>query len=121
MHVVLPAAALLTAGALGFCINSPDVVYNWLQSIHLSNLVGDRLGRRFEYYTALACLAPAVLLIQLYYFLATAKDGSSLLLPLNTQIALSSFVSLIWLLLVLLQLVIGIRHNSYREEIIHDM
>jgi hypothetical protein len=42
-------------------------------------------------------------------------------LSLNTQIALSSFVSLIWLLLVLLQLVIGIRHNAYREEIIHDM
>ncbi len=120
MYDVSPAAVSLNAGTLGFFINSPEVVYNWLQIIHLSNSFGDRLGRRFEYYTILACLAPAMLLTQLYYFLATAKYGSRLL-PLNTQIILSSFVSLVWLLLVLLQLAIGIRHNSYREEIIHDM
>ena len=98
------------------------MVYNWLQCSHLSNFVGDYFGRRFEYYTVVACLAPAVLLTQLYYFLDTARDGNhSRLLSLNTHIVLSSFVSFVWLILVLLQLAIGIRHNTCREEVIHDM
>ena len=110
------------AGASGFRIDSPHVVYNWLQCCHLSNLVGDNLCKRFEYYTIVAFVAPAVLLAQLYFFLdPSAASGGSLLPSLNTQLAFTFFVSFNWLMLVLLQLAVGIRHNSYREEILHDM
>jgi hypothetical protein len=109
------------AGTLGLHFDTPEVVYNWLQCTHLCNKFGDRLGRRFENSAFIACFAPVVLLIQLYYFFRTIQDGGLKLLSINTQLALFSFVSVVWLALVLLQLLIGINHNQVRLEFIQDV
>ncbi len=118
---VLPKATSPQAGASGLHIGAPEDVYNWLHATELVNKFGDRLGIRFEYSAFVACFAPVVMLIQVYYFLRTIRFGGPRLLSINTQLALFSFVSVVWLLLMLLQLVIGITHNLRRQIFIRDV
>jgi hypothetical protein len=114
---VLP---LFLPGNLGILISAPDAIFNWLQCERILFQCSERLGRRFEYYTVVACLAPVVLLLQLYFFSQKAGTTSSLT-SYNTQIVLSIYVSVIWLVLVLLQLLIGIIHKNHAERFNFDM
>jgi hypothetical protein len=49
------------------------------------------------------------------------RDGGPRLLSINTQLVLFSYVSVVWLVLLLVQLIIGIRHNQSRQIFIHDV
>ncbi len=86
--------------------------------IDFIDTIGNASHKRYELYKVASCLLPFYLM---FHIVHTLLSGIKDIIIFRITFALAIYIALLWISLVLIKILIGIRHNARRRSFLAQM